>query len=85
MELNETLSQKKDISSSSMGKWIFPALIFILFIWAYTSYNGIISMDENIKSLDSQIGNMYSRQAELLPQMTAIVKAAAKYESSTLE
>ncbi|PIQ11665.1 LemA family protein [Candidatus Gracilibacteria bacterium CG18_big_fil_WC_8_21_14_2_50_38_16] len=87
MESNDLFLKKQPISSSSisMAKWIFPALIFILFIWAYTSYNGIISMDENIKSLDSQIGNMYSRQAELLPQMTAIVKAAAKYESSTLE
>lgn len=42
-------------------------------------------MDEELKSLDAQIGNMYQNRAELLPQMAGVVKAAAEYEGTTIK
>jgi uncharacterized membrane protein len=71
-------------SKTSLMKWgIFLGVVVVLCL-AYFSYNGIIENDERIKSMDSQISNMYSRQSEILPKLTSVVNAAAKYEASTL-
>jgi LemA protein len=43
-------------------------------------YNGLLSSDESIKSLQAQVDNMYERRADLVPQVSAVVKKYAEYE-----
>ena len=41
-------------------------------------------MDEGLKSYMAQVDNMYERRVDLIPQLTAVVKKYAEYESGTL-
>ncbi len=63
-------------------------LIIILVVIAVSSgfsfYNGTLAMSENIDALDKQVANMYDRRADLVPQLAAVVKKYAEYESGTL-
>lgn len=43
-------------------------------------YNGLLSSNESIKSLQAQVDNMYERRADLVPQVSAVVKKYAEYE-----
>lgn len=43
-------------------------------------YNGLLGADENLQSLEAQVDNMYERRADLVPQVTAVVKKYAEYE-----
>jgi len=47
-------------------------------------YNGLLSSDESIKSKQAQVENMYERRADLVPQVTAVVKKYAEYEGWVL-
>ena len=44
----------------------------------------MVSLDESIRSLDSQVANMYSRRSEIIPMIANVVDAAGKYEGGTL-
>ena len=41
-------------------------------------------MSEQIDSLSKQVDNMYDRRSSLVPQLAAVVKRYAAYESGTL-
>ena len=47
-------------------------------------YNGLLSSDENLKSLNVQVSNMYERRADLVPQVAVVVKKYAEYEGGVL-
>jgi len=47
-------------------------------------YNGMIGQQESITSVRSQVDNMYDRRKDLVPQVAAVVKKYAEYESGTL-
>ncbi len=47
-------------------------------------YNGLLGSDEEIKALEAQVGNMYERRADLVPQVAAVVKKYAEYEGGVL-
>jgi len=63
---------------------ILGILIAYLIIGTYSFYGKIVTLDEELKSYDAQIGNMYERRAELIPMIAQVVDAAAKYEWGTL-
>jgi LemA protein len=68
---------------SKLLLWIVGVLALIwLIIMSY--YNSIIWLDENLKSLDSQVKNMYERRVDLIPQVSAVVKKYMQYEKWTL-
>ncbi|MDD2515634.1 MAG: LemA family protein [Candidatus Gracilibacteria bacterium] len=48
-------------------------------------YNSMVGLDETLKSMDSQVNNMYERRVDLVPQVAAVVKKYAEYEKGTLE
>ena len=45
----------------------------------------MIGMEETLSVKNSQINNMYDRRADLVPQITAVVKKYMEYEKWTLE
>lgn len=63
---------------------IVLALVVVIGLSAIGFYNGMIASDESLRSLQAQVDNMYERRVDLLPQMTAVVKKYAEYESGTL-
>lgn len=69
--------------------WIAIIVVLLLAVGLYSAgknyYNSIIVMDEKISSQDAQVQNVYDRRVDLVPQVAAVVKNYADYESSTLE
>lgn len=64
---------------------IIVAVVAVIAIWAVSSYNGLVSSEENVKSAWSQVENVYQRRLDLIPNLVATVKGYAQHESETLE
>lgn len=60
-------------------------IILIGLFGAVGFYNSMVSMEESLISMDSQVKNMYERRTDLVPQVAAVVKKYAEYEKGTLE
>lgn len=61
------------------------AVVAALFFWVKGTYNGMVSMDEGVKSAWSQVENVYQRRSDLIPNLVATVKGYAAHESATLD
>jgi LemA protein len=64
---------------------IVIVLGLILGMTAMSSYNGLVSGQEQITAKAAGIDSMYKRRYDLIPQLVSTVKGAADYESSTLQ
>lgn len=61
------------------------AIVAIVVIWAISSYNGLVSMDENVSNAWSNVETQYQRRADLIPNLVSTVKGYAGHEKETLE
>ena len=60
-------------------------LVAISILWSISSYNGLVSTQEEVNSQWANVQNQYQRRADLIPNLVATVKGYATHESSTLE
>ena len=60
-------------------------VILIIVWWGVSTYNGLVSADEAIKSAWSQVENQYQRRYDLIPNLVETVKGFAKQERQVLE
>ncbi len=77
---------KEEVMKQSGVKWwmIVLPLVAVLGIWLWTSYNSVVAMQEEINKSWAQVENVYKRRADLLPQLSKVVKATAKNEKDIL-
>ncbi|MFH0776288.1 MAG: LemA family protein [Patescibacteria group bacterium] len=74
-----------------MSKKIFSPLIIgiavvvILAIGAITSYNSLVTLEENTDNAFAKIETQYQRRFDLIPNVINSVKGVANFEQSTLE
>lgn len=83
-----------DKESKQMTKYtrgsatILPALIVavigVVLLLAWGSYNGNVGRDERAKAAWSEVTNQYQRRADLVPNIVATVKGEAAFERDTL-
>jgi len=71
-------------------KWIIAAVITVVIVgsfalWGISQYNGLVEMDQNVKSNWSQVENQYQRRSDLIPNLVNVVKGYASHERETLE
>ena len=67
-------------------KWaIAVAVIVPLAIWGISKYNGLVTIDENVKNKWSQVENQYQRRSDLIPNLVNVVKGYTSHERETLE
>ena len=64
---------------------IILALVAVLTVGAFSSYNGLVGMNENVNGKWSQIENQLQRRADLIPNLVNTVKGYAEHEKTTLE
>ena len=65
--------------------WIVPlALIAIIGYSAMGSYNGFVSLDEDVDGQWANVETQYQRRFDLIPNLVATVKGVAEFEQETL-
>ncbi len=65
--------------------WIVIIIAAIVFFFGQSTYNNMVSQDEQVKTAWSQVENQYQRRMDLIPNLVATVKGYASHERSTLE
>lgn len=58
--------------------------LFALITFSGCGYNSLQALDEDVKAAWSEVQNQYQRRADLVPNLVATVKGAAKFEQETL-
>lgn len=67
------------------GLIITVVVIALVAIWGISSYNGLVSMDENVSNSWANVETQYQHRSDLIPNLVNTVKGYAKHESETLE
>lgn len=80
-----TPSPKRLIHTMKNLIWIVPlALIAIVGYSAMGSYNGFVSLDEDVDGQWANVETQYQRRFDLIPNLVATVKGVAEFEQETL-
>jgi LemA protein len=66
-----------------LGVVAFIVLVFI--IWFISTYNGLVSADQDVNAKWSQVENQYQRRADLIPNLVKTVQAYATHEATVFE
>lgn len=88
--ISETINQSGKVGE--MAKPATSVLSIILFslpviaslIWFVSSYNGLVSEEEEVLSSWAQVETNYQRRADLIPNLVKTVKSYADHEGATL-
>jgi len=64
--------------------WIVLALMAIVGYSAMGSYNGFVSLDEDVDGQWANVETQYQRRFDLIPNLVATVKGVAEFEQETL-
>ena len=69
-----------------LPEWVIPVIVLVLLaLWGISKYNGLVDIDQNVKSQWSQVENQYQRRSDLIPNLVNVVKGYATHERETLE
>ena len=63
---------------------LFVAAIVIVGIWVWSTYNGLVGLEQATDAQWAQVQNVYQRRADLVPNLVNTVSGAANFEKSTL-
>ncbi len=67
-----------------MKKFIWIGIAVVLVLMSISSYNGLVNMDESVKSQWGNVETAYQRRADLIPNLVNTVKGYADFEQETL-
>lgn len=59
------------------------AILIVLGIWVMTTYNSLVSQQEQVSQTWGQVQTTYQRRLDLIPNLVATVQAYATHEKST--
>lgn len=71
--------------SSMLLTLIIVGLGLILLMGGCNNYNKFVSMEEDVENAWGKVQTQYQRRADLIPNLVATVKGAAKHERETFE
>lgn len=68
------------------SSWIIVIIGFVvlLALWAFSSYNKLITVDENMDNAWRQVETQYQRRIDLIPNLVNTVRGEANFEQETL-
>lgn len=64
---------------------IIGGVFVLMLLWGMSTFNGLVSMNEEINTQWSQVENQMKRRADLLPNLVDTVKGVAKHEQSVID
>ena len=73
------------MSSSRITLFVILGLILILFFWGCNGYNGLISADQGVKKVWSNVETNYQRRTDLYSSVIKTIEGSANFEKSTLK
>jgi LemA protein len=65
--------------------WIGGAVVVILFLFVYLTYNSLINRDEDVNNKWADVQITYQLRLNLVPNLVSIVKGVSEFEQNTLE
>ncbi|HLQ79175.1 MAG TPA: LemA family protein [Terriglobia bacterium] len=74
-------------NGSKIALAVVGVLLLVVLIagsWVIGTYNNLITLDQGTQKQWAQVENVYQRRADLVPNLVATVKGAAKFEQDTL-
>ena len=71
--------------SLSKSHYVYVSTILLLLATTGCGYNQLQGLDEEVKGAWAEVQNQYQRRADLVPNLVATVKGAAKFEQDTLQ
>ena len=63
---------------------VLIGIVAVILIWGIAKYNSFVKAEEKMTQAWSQVENVYQRRMDLIPNLIAVVKSYADYESTTL-
>jgi LemA protein len=66
------------------GLLILVGILVILFFWGCGGYNGLVTADQDVKKVWSNVETNYQRRTDLYSSIIKTVEASANFEKSTL-
>lgn len=64
--------------------WTLWIVIIIIILMAWSSYNGMVKLEESVNAQWANVENVYQRRADLIPNLVNTVKGVADFEQETL-
>ena len=64
-------------------KWTIWIIIAVIAISVWSSYNGMVKLDERVASQWGNVENVYQRRSDLIPNLVNTVKGYAEHEQET--
>lgn len=81
MEYNADMNTSK----LPVGLLVVLGAIVLLVLWAFGSYNGLVSQREAVDASWAQVETQYQRRFDLIPNLVKTVQGASDFEQSTLQ
>jgi len=69
---------------SRTGLYVILGIVVILFFWGCSAYNGLIGVDQEVKTKWGAVETNYQRRTDLYNQVIKTISASANFEKSTL-
>lgn len=81
------LAREKKVSGKLMRNALIgaAALLVILVFTLVSTYNGLVKVDEQVKTKWSQVENVYQRRYDLIPNLVNTVKAYTEHEKEIFQ
>jgi len=67
------------------GLLVGLGIVAILFFWGCNGYNGLVTADQDVKKVWSNVETNYQRRTDLYSSIIKTVEASANFEKSTLQ
>lgn len=69
----------------SKGLLILLGIVVILFFWGCGGYNGLVTADQDVKKVWSNVETNYQRRTDLYSSIIKTIEGSANFEKSTLK
>ena len=66
------------------AKYIVPAIIVVVLLWALGGYNGLVEAEETVNNAWANVETTYQQRFDLVPSLVNTVQGAADFEQDTL-
>lgn len=71
-------------SARSLWTVVIIGIVVLIALWSFSTYNTLITVDENVDNAWRQVETQYQRRMDLVPNLVNTVKGEANFEQETL-